>query len=100
MCDLCVGYDAVPLTQFVAWVSIGESSVHAGINELQKPGLPVPVPEAPQLNPLVFFTMFCSLRRLPAQTKVQSRLTFSNLFRRSSMLNVIGLSTMPHTVIL
>lgn len=88
------------LAQLIVWVGIGESCVHAGINELQNPGLPVPVPEAPQLNPLVFFTMFCSLRRLPAQTKLQSRLTFSNLLRRSSMLNVIGLSTMPHTVIL
>lgn len=62
--------------------------------------VPVPVPEAPQLKPLVFFTMFCSLRLFPAQTRVQSKLTFSNLFRRSSMLNVIGLSTIPDTVIL
>mmetsp|Transcript_81464 Transcript_81464/g.239229 ORF Transcript_81464/g.239229 Transcript_81464/m.239229 type:complete len:246 (+) Transcript_81464:1477-2214(+) len=44
---------------------------------------------APQLKPMVFFVMFCSLRRLPAQMKVTGMLTTGPTLPevRSSMLS-------------
>ena len=59
---------------------------------------PVEVALGPQLKPLVLVTMFCSLRRFPAQASVTGTVWASNLFTRSSMLKVVGFSTRPPTV--
>jgi len=51
-------------------------------------------PAAPQENPLLFLTMFCSFRRLPAQTSVTGYVTFSQAEdMRSRKVSVNGFST-------
>uniref|UniRef100_A0A0A8YJP5 Uncharacterized protein n=1 Tax=Arundo donax TaxID=35708 RepID=A0A0A8YJP5_ARUDO len=57
----------------------------------------VDTPAAPQLNPTVCCTMFCSLRRFPAQASVTGTSTAGKSRTSSSMVIRAGRFTRPVT---
>ena len=56
-----------------------------------------PWPAAPQLKPIVCAVRFSSFRRFPAHTSVIG-ISRAGIASRSSIVNVVGLSTRPSTV--
>lgn len=57
----------------------------------------VETPAAPQLKPMVCFTMFCSFRLFPAQTSVTGISRLGNSVTSWSIVNRMGRLTSPHT---